>query len=173
MQRDLGRALPLPLVAEPLDVELGDERLVVDTVGAATRTGRARSASGTNASAVGVAWTRASGAAARRPPLGGVEERRHQLGGPLAHDAADVERVAHLAVERVHDAGDEPVGVGVGGGHHPRPAGAVQADRHAGLAGDRAELRDRRARAAGDGQRQPSVGEQRPAGGVRGGRRPG
>ena len=59
------------------------------------------------------------------------------------------------------------VGVGVSAGDEPRSAGAVQADRHAGLAGDGAELGDGGARAAGDGQRQAAVGEQRPAGGVR------
>ena len=89
--------------------------------------------------------------------------------GARPHDAAHVQGVAHLAVERVpHREARTARRRRVVGGHQPRAAGAVQADRHAVLAGHGPELGDRRARAAGDGQRQPLVGEQRPAGGVRG-----
>ncbi|MEZ5295647.1 MAG: hypothetical protein R2697_05055 [Ilumatobacteraceae bacterium] len=49
----------------------------------------------------------------------------------LADDAAHVEGVAHLAVERVADGEPEPFGVGVGCGDHPRPARAVQRHRDA------------------------------------------
>ena len=58
------------------------------------------------------------------------------------------------------------VGVGLFGCDDPRSPGAVQAHRHAVLAGHRAELGDCATRAAGDGERKPGVGEKRPPGGV-------
>ncbi len=90
------------------------------------------------------------GAAAVGRTVGRVQECRHQIGGALPHDAAHIESVAHLAVERVRDDAGEPLGVGVGRGDHPGTARSVEADRHPGLAGHRSELGHRRPRAAGD-----------------------
>ena len=55
--------------------------------------------------------------------------------------------------------------VGVLGRDDPRSPGAVQADGYTVLAGDRAELGDRRTRPAGDGQAEPraSVNSAHPA----------
>ena len=63
--------------------------------------------------------------------------------------------------------GGEPAGVGRLAGDEPGATRAVQADRRAGLAGDRAELGDGGAGAAGDGEREAAVVEQRPSGGPR------
>ena len=98
----------------------------------------------------------------------GCTERRDEIVRTRSHDAAHVQRVAHLAVERMPNGEGELLGRGAVGRHHPRPAGAVQAHRHAVLARHGAQLGDRCPAATRDGQRQSLVGEQRPAGSVRG-----
>ena len=64
---------------------------------------------------------------ARRPPCRRASRNTGTRSTRGPRDAADVERVAHLAVERVDDARREPVGVGALAGDEPRAAGAVQA----------------------------------------------
>ena len=66
----------------------------------------------------------------RRGAVDRVEEHGDEVEARL-RDAAHVERVAHLAVERARHARGEPAGVGVPAGDQPRAPGAVQADRRA------------------------------------------
>jgi hypothetical protein len=84
-----------------------------------------------------------------------------------ARQAADVHRVAHLAIEGVLDRPGQHVDIGVLGHHDPRAARAVQAHWHTVLPSNGTELGDRRSRAACDRQGQPRIGEQRPPRGVR------
>ena len=62
-------------------------------------------------------------------PLQGFEEHRDELVRSLGHDAAGVECVAHLAVERVIGRRTERGGIGLRAGDDPGPAGAMEADR--------------------------------------------
>jgi len=106
------------------------------------------------------------------PPFTGathsVDHHGNELGRTIANDAAHVEGVAHLAVERVLDRRREPVRIGPAVGDDPGTARTVEADGNSRLSGDRTELGHGRAGPAGDCERQARIGEQRPAGGVRG-----
>ena len=99
MQRDLGRLLPLPLGAEPSIVDRVGERFVVRRRRPGDRPSANHSA-GTWSTRPRVACS-LGGAPRRRRVAHGVEEAGHQVGGAVADDAAHVQRVAHLAVERV------------------------------------------------------------------------
>ena len=70
----------------------------------------------------------------------GVQENRDQVVGARADDAADVEGVADLAVQRIEDRGREARRIGAGVRHQPGAAGPVQADRRPGLARHAAQL---------------------------------
>ena len=76
---------------------------------------------------------------------------------------AHVHCVAHFAVQRVANRKEQLIWVGVGRYHQPRSTGAMQADRNAMLGRYSAQLGNCWPRPPGDGQPNPSVGEQRPA----------
>ena len=163
-QADLRALLPLPLDAEEAD----GQRLGLLL---AHRTGRALHADRPREPArIHVAL-----AAHGHPELGrrlpslarglrGGDEAGDELLRPFLDDATDVERVADLAVERARHCGGEAIGIGSDAGDEPRAAGPVEADRHAGLAGDGAELGDGGPRTPGHGEGQARVGEHRVAG---------
>ena len=90
-------------------------------------------------------------------------KQRDELARPLADDAADVQGVAHLAVEGMGPRPPTSRRIGAGVGDQPGAAGPVQADRRAGLARHRAQLGDRRPRAARHRQGQARVGEHAPS----------
>jgi hypothetical protein len=94
------------------------------------------------------------------------EHDGHQFLRALAHDAAHVQRVADLAVERGPDGRAQARRVGTCGDEHPGSARAVQRHRRALAACDAAELIDGGSRTRGDRERQAVVGEQRPARGA-------
>ncbi len=119
--------------------------------------------SGTIASSPQVMWSLVTVLRCVPARSSSVEHRADLCVGGLADEAEGVEGVAHLAVERVFDGRTEPRGVGGGMGDDPGPAGPVEAHRDSRLGGDRAELFDRRTRAACDRQGQAPVGEQRVA----------
>ena len=148
--RQLGHVLPLPL-----DAQLVEPQRV-----------KGRS---TNAAAESVTWS--TGWAPRRAPAG-----RRRLHRPRPAPARRRPRPPRSTRSgcctpcgraSARTAACTTSARCIGGDHHPRPTGAVQADRHAVLARHRAQLRDCRTRATGDRQTEPAVGEQRPARGVR------
>ncbi|MNI61261.1 hypothetical protein D3C73_1165220 [compost metagenome] len=95
-----------------------------------------------------------------------LQEQRHQLGGAVAVNQANVEGVADLAIQGVAHHSRKSRGIGILVGDQPGAASAVEAYGGAGLLGDAAQLADRASRTPGHGQRQAPIGEHRPAGGV-------
>ena len=89
------------------------------------------------------------------------EEPRFQLAHAIIDDATNVQRVAHLPVQRLEDGPLEAIGVGTRAGHQPGSARAVEADRDPGLPGDGSQLRHGRTGPASDGEGHERVREQR------------
>ena len=162
LQADLGGLLPLPLAAQVGVGDGLDEGFFHRPLGAA-HSRAARAPAFWQAVEVGLGDVKLAAAAAHARRFQRRQKHRDQHVGVRVHDAADIERVADLSVQRVEHGGIEPIRIRRGVGHQPGPACAVQADRRPGLARDGAQLGHDRAGAARDGQRQTRVGEHRPA----------
>src|SRR5579862_8379020 len=99
------------------------------------------------------------------PVAGGGErpqEEWYEFGCARLNDAADVQRIAHLAIQRVEHRGFKSHGVSRLVGDKPGAACSVQAYGYSRLASHGPKLRHRLSRSPSHCQRQPVVREQRP-----------
>ncbi len=150
-EADLGGIFPLPFAAELILRQGLDQGLVAIPLGAA-HDGSGLPPDARQGVFVAAADVQlAPVAAPLAGPPEGVEEPGNEVVGPTPHDAADVQGVADLAVQRMEHGRGEALGIGRGVGDDPGPARAVQAHRRAALPRHCAQLRHRPARASRHG----------------------
>ena len=165
-QRDLRGLLPLPLMAHAVGSDLLRDELLDHAAGAEHLGRRPEELRrdellGTLGDVQLVAMPQLLAALAQRR-----EECRYQIARSRLWNADRVHGVAHLAVKRTEERQPKLLGVGGFIGDDPGAARAVEADWHASLARDAAQLLDGAPGSASDSEAQLGMREERPPGGM-------